>query len=97
MRDDDPCAFRNGIPSHVFFECPSDDVLAVIGEYGSWMWFLWFLSSFWITSHIWVPKNRRLASTEQMFGTPYYSGLLLEQDITLNRRSDSGKMRFRYT
>jgi hypothetical protein len=32
-----------------------------------------------------------------MFGTPYYSGLLLEQDITLNRRSDSGKMRFRYT
>lgn len=54
------------------------------------MVFLWFLSQCWIVSHVWFPKSRRLATTEQMFGTPYYNGLLLDQSVMLNRRSDKG-------
>ncbi len=42
---------------------------------------------------MWFPKNQRLAATDQMFGTPYYSGLLLEQSMLYNRRADSGKIR----
>ena len=52
-------------------------------------------SSVWICSHIWIPKSQRLASTEQMFGTPYYSGLLIEQDMACNRRSCNGRIKFR--
>ena len=51
--------------------------------------------SVWICSHIWIPKSQRLASTEQMFGTPYYSGLLIEQDMACNRRSCNGRIKFR--
>ena len=80
---------------HIFFQCPENEYGEWFGMDGAWYWCLWFLSSLWICSHIWRPKSQRLASTEQMFGTPYYSGLLLEQDMALNRRKDSGKMKFR--
>ena len=66
----------------------------VDGLYG-WMWILWLLSFMWIGGHIWRPKSRRLASTEQMFGTPYYSGLLIDTSMIFNRRSDKGACDFR--
>ena len=50
----------------------------------------------WITLHIWFPRSNRLASTDQIFGTPSYSGLLTELSFMLNRRSDSGRLKFRY-
>ena len=95
-RDQDACVFDGTIPNYVFFQCPSrDEMTSLIGSWGGWLWILWFISSLWMTRHIWMPKSRRLASTEQMFCKPYYSGLFLEQDITLNRRCDSGKKLFR--
>ena len=33
----------------------------------------------------------KLASTEQMFGTPYYCGLLVDQSILFNRRRDGSQ------
>ena len=33
----------------------------------------------------------KLASTEQMFGTPYYCGLLVDQSIVFNRRRDGSQ------
>ena len=92
---EDPCLFNAAHMSHIFFQCPDNDYGSWFGTEGAFYWCLWFLSSLWICSHIWQPKSQRLASTEQMFGTPYYSGLFLEQDIALNRRKDSGKMKFR--
>ena len=93
---EDPCKFNAAHLEHIFFQCPLDnDYMDWFGADGAFYWCLWFLSSLWICSHIWYPKSQRLASTEQMFGTPYYSGLLLEQDMALNRRKDSGKMKFR--
>jgi hypothetical protein len=56
-----------------------------------WMWILWALSQFWITFYIWTHKNRRLAATDQIFGTDYYNALLLDQSMMFNRRSDDGK------
>ena len=60
-----------------------------------WVCALWFFSIVWIGSHIWRPKSRRLASTDQMFGTPYYCGLMLDTSMILNKRSDRGTTSFR--
>ena len=38
--------------------------------------------------HIWFPKSTRLASTEQIFGSPMYSSLMIDQSLVLNRRRD---------
>ena len=81
----------------LIFQCPNlPDLMGsdVDGLYG-WMWILWLLSFMWIGGHIWRPKSRRLASTEQMFGTPYYSGLLIDTSMIFNRRSDKGACDFR--
>ena len=95
-RNQDPCAFLGVIPNEMFFQCPDTDHFSNwFSNYSSWYYILWYVSSIWICSHIWIPKSQRLASTEQMFGRPYYDGLILEQDILLNKRSDSGKIRFR--
>lgn len=53
-----------------------------------WLWALWFISQIWITAHIWFPKSPRLASTEDIFGTPMYCSLLIDQSLILNRRAD---------
>ena len=95
-RNEDACEFSGSIPDQMFFQCPSnEDIGTWITSYASFYYFLWFASSIWICSHIWIPKSQRLASTEQMFGTPYYCGLLPDQCMALNRRSDSGIMKFR--
>ena len=95
-RNQDPCAFLGVIPNEMFFQCPDTAQFTNwFTNYSSWYYILWYVSSIWICSHIWIPKSQRLASTEQMFGRPYYDGLILEQDILLNKRSDSGKIRFR--
>ncbi|CAF0721702.1 unnamed protein product [Rotaria sp. Silwood1] len=47
---------------------------------------LWYLSQLWITSHIWFPENKRLATTETLFVLPQYDSSLIEQSLLLNRR-----------
>jgi len=54
----------------------------------AWVWLLWLLSQTWITLHIWTPKCERLATTEKLFVTPMYNGLLIDQSLGLNRRRD---------
>lgn len=54
----------------------------------AWFWLLWFLSYTWIVLHIWTPKSGRLASTDQMFVTPMYNTILIDQSLALNRRRD---------
>lgn len=101
----DPCRFDNNhFPNHLFYQCPMDyndhfgyDTIPgylFINLFG-WVWILLFLAHFWITFHIWMPKSPKLASTEQLFGTPGYSGLLVDQSLRLNRRSDKGQLDYR--
>ena len=97
VRNQDPCYYDGIIPSEMFFQCPDDsDYIIWLSDYASWCCILWYLSSIWICHHIWIPKSDLLLSTEQIFGRPYYDGLILEQDIALNRRSDSASQQLRY-
>ena len=105
VRSGDPCRFNDKhFPNHLFYQCPMDyadpdgyDTIPgylFVDLYG-WAWILLFLAQFWITIHIWIPKSPKLASTEQMFGTPCYNGLLVDESMKLNRRSDKGQLDYR--
>ena len=75
MKNNNPLIFAPSIPCQVWFQCPAnDEYMTWLNDYGSWVGIIWFLSSIWITRHIWMPQSKRLASTEQMFGRPYFSG-----------------------
>lgn len=89
IRNGDPCFFHGTIPDYLFFESPPvfrlNDFAA---REMAWAWLLWLLSQTWITLHIWTPKCERLATTEKLFVSPMYSGLLIDQSLALNRRRD---------
>ena len=93
----DSCKYTSSFPKHLFFECPS------MGSEGMWffndgafLWLLFYLSHFWITFQIWIPKNKRLAETLQIFGTDYYNSLMIDISMMLNRRTDDGERSKRY-
>ena len=90
LRGSDECAFHSwGVPDYLFFECPSvGDYLEYLWQEQMWLWIVWFLSQLWITSHIWNPKSSRLATTEEIFGSPGYSSAFVDQSLVLNRRGD---------
>lgn len=94
MRGSDTCAFYNwSIPNYIFFECPAvGDYLEYLWTAQLWLWIIWFSSQLWITMHIWFPKSPRLASTEQIFCTPMYSSIFIDQSLTMNRRKDGRKV-----
>ena len=90
LRNKDPCRFSGPIPQYMFFQCPSnDDTNDFFFKYGALYGFLLFFSSVWICRHIWFSKCHRLAPTEEIFGTPYYCGLLVDQCVALNRQSEN--------
>ena len=41
-----------------------------------------------ICGHYYLHLSPRLASTEQIFGTPYFDAIFLDQSLMLNRRKD---------
>lgn len=89
IRNGDPCFFHGTVPDYLFFESPA---VFRLSEFAAremaWAWLLWLLSQTWITLHIWTPKCERLATTEKLFVSPMYSGLLIDQSMALNRRRD---------
>jgi chitin synthase len=89
LRNEDSCWFRETIPDYLYFECPGGDFLSdFISNQHAWIWILWLLSQTWIALHIWVPHCERLAPTEKLFVTPWYTSLLIDQSLCLNRRRD---------
>ena len=90
LRGGDECAFHAwGVPDYLFFECPSvGDYLEYLWQEQMWLWIVWFMSQLWITSHIWYPKSPRLATTEEIFGSPGFSSAFIDQSLVLNRRRD---------
>lgn len=89
LRKDDPCYFGSFMPHYIFFESPPLDLLnQFVFQQHAWIWLLWLLSQTWITLHIWTPKCERLATTEKLFVTPMYQGLLIDQSMAMNRRRD---------
>ena len=94
-RAHDKCAFEKNnfhIPNRLFYECPAIGSLADISwDSYNWMFLVWFLSYLWITRHVWSPRSPRLGSTEQIYGTPYFDGILIDQSLMMNRRKDGDK------
>ena len=89
LRIGNPCMFTGAIPPYLYWDCPNGDFLTeVITNQYAWVWLLWLLSQTWITLHIWTPKCERLASTEKLFVNPFYSSLLIDQSMGMNRRRD---------
>ena len=91
----DECAFEGSafhIPNRLFFECPdTGDFWSYLWNSSTWFAFIWFLSYVWINSHIWFCESVKLASSEQIFGTPWYEGLFIDQSLVMNRRRDGKK------
>ena len=88
----DPCVYSGDIPGHIFYQCPANtSSFDWITDDHAYAWLLWLISSWWLTVHVWFPRSQRLASTSQMFATPYYNSLVLDQSLMLNRRCDDGK------
>lgn len=89
IRNGDPCFFHGTVPDYLFFESPAVFRLSdFAAREMAWAWLLWLLSQTWITLHIWTPKCERLATTEKLFVSPMYTGLLIDQSMALNRRRD---------
>ncbi|XP_064602765.1 chitin synthase chs-2-like isoform X2 [Liolophura sinensis] len=49
---------------------------------------LWWVSSIWITAHIWTPDNERLAFVNRLFVIPVFDPVLSEQSFLYARRKD---------
>ena len=94
-RAQDKCTFENNsfyIPNRLFYECPAIGSLVDLSwDSYNWLFLAWFLSYLWITRHVWFPRSPRLGSTEQIFGTPYFDGILIDQSLMMNRRKDGDK------
>ncbi|CAK1549970.1 unnamed protein product [Leptosia nina] len=89
LRNANPCAFHNTIPDYLSYIIPPVYYLQnYIGREMTWIWLLWLASQAWITIHTWTPKCERLAATDKLFAKPWYSGLLIDQSLLLNRTKD---------
>ena len=89
LRDGDACVLKGTIPDYLYWQCPGTDFLNDFNS--NWhtrIWLVWLLSQTWVTIHIWSPQNERLDSTEKLFVTPLYLGLLIDQSLCMNRRRD---------
>lgn len=89
IRTEEECFFEEMFPKYLFWTCPQGNFFQdfVSSQY-AWIWLLWLLSQTWIAVHIWTPKCERLASTEKLFVSPMYCGVLIDQSVALNRRRD---------
>ncbi|XP_060077330.1 uncharacterized protein LOC132556893 [Ylistrum balloti] len=52
----------------------------------------WLISVYWIGRHIWFPCQDRLAKLEHLFMSPIYCGVIMEQDLIMNRRRHTRKI-----
>lgn len=78
-----------GFFQYVFWEIwDSDDLLNNLHLFTSLVWVLSFLSQLWVTRHLWKPNTERMATTEKLFVRPFYSSVLVDQSILLNRRKE---------
>ncbi|CAF4758377.1 unnamed protein product [Pieris macdunnoughi] len=89
IRNANPCAYHGTIPDYLSFTIPPVYFLQhYIGREMTWIWLVWLASQAWITIHTWTPRCERLAATDKLFAKPWYSGLLIDQSMLMNRTRD---------
>ncbi|KAF7636295.1 hypothetical protein Mgra_00004282 [Meloidogyne graminicola] len=86
----DSCYLNNWISKELFWKCPSKTFnwQNHWNELPNILWFGWWLSQFWITIYLWIPKQERLAKSEDLFILGYFDGPFPEQSIALDRKRD---------
>ena len=86
----DPLQFKSAIPSYLFYDCYNSigGLSHLLIDDHIWMAAIWWISIIILTKHIWSPHIERLASTEKIFIRPFYSNVLLDTSLTMNRRRD---------
>lgn len=83
MRNNDPCAFHNIMPSYTFFTYPFNE------ESTELIWALLVLSlasQVWISGYLWKPSCYRMSNVDKLFVLPMYDAFLIDQSLALNRR-----------
>lgn len=89
LKQSNSCIFHETIPPYLYWYCPEGvGLFNLITKQFGWFWIFWVFSQAWITRHNWTPRCVRLALTERLFVHPYYSGLLIDQSVAMNRRRD---------
>ena len=91
LRNDDPCQYSSTFPKHLFFNCSSSWTSFDLEDGFLFLGILLYLSHLWITSHIWFPKSTKLSNTAQLFSKDFYSSLMIDASMMLNRRADDGQ------
>ncbi|XP_054706710.1 chitin synthase chs-2-like [Uloborus diversus] len=86
MRIQSTCAFAELTP-YLFWSCPKDLPTFLFKE-GGFVLIFWIVSQVIITIHIWTPKEKRMASTNELFVNPLYSTAFIDQSLALNRRKE---------
>lgn len=80
---------RNGdfFKNNFYFDCDIYcDAQYLKSNYCLVLALLWTLSLHWTSKHIWFPEQERIAKVERLFVNPLYCGILLEQDLIMNRK-----------
>uniref|UniRef100_A0A1I8BD69 chitin synthase n=1 Tax=Meloidogyne hapla TaxID=6305 RepID=A0A1I8BD69_MELHA len=92
----DSCYLNDWISKELFWQCPSRPLNwhRFWREMPNLLWIGWWLSQSWVTIHLWMPKQERLAKSEDLFFLGYFDGPFPEQSIALDRRRDD-KIRIR--
>ncbi|XP_050669980.1 chitin synthase chs-2-like isoform X2 [Leptidea sinapis] len=89
LRNANPCAFYGIVPEYLGYTIPPVYFLKhYISREMTWIWILWLMSQAWITIHTWAPRCERLAATDKLFAKPWYSGVLIDQSLLMNRTRD---------
>ncbi|CAG9533278.1 unnamed protein product [Cercopithifilaria johnstoni] len=85
----DSCHSTNFLPRELFWKC---DTAKSLSEFFlsplTQIWLAVLMVQFWITIHLWRPRQERLAKTAKLFILPYNSALFTDQCLALNRRCD---------
>ena len=90
-RAKDACAYTSTFPRFLFFNCPVEQRI-----YGNWydnlmfwgLMLLLFLSFFWVSYQIWDEHTKGLLlETPQIFSKYYYTSLLPDISLMLNKRN----------
>ncbi|XP_033731954.1 uncharacterized protein LOC117321593 [Pecten maximus] len=90
------CILYNDCQTHFLLDISLEDRTCDADLLDTW-WHLpvaaaWLLSIYWVARYIWFPSQPRLAKFDDLFVNPLYCGILMEQDLIMNRRRHTRKI-----
>nr|Q8T5G8.1 RecName: Full=Chitin synthase; AltName: Full=Chitin-UDP acetyl-glucosaminyl transferase [Meloidogyne artiellia]AAG40111.1 chitin synthase [Meloidogyne artiellia] len=85
-----PCHLSEWMSKELFWQCPTRPFhwQRFFREQPNLLWLCWWLSQCWITIHLWLPRQERLAKSEKLFVLGYIDAPFPEHSIALDRRRD---------